>query len=1504
MLYPRDGKFHVSLSIPGQESIICKNIGITASANFLIPTIEYIVQCATVGDLGIADSIKRNKAVQNLNKCKSEETLKILAKNLKVSIDGDPKKYKTTTGYLIPASKVSLVGVSNPPSLGTASIPSIPTDAFDGLKTIERTAVQAALEQYKPFIEIAKLVVQHLAQIEDIIARIMAVGGPSEKPAGNAGDGKRLVNGGRPKALGFGGASDMKKSIGKIDSLNKKMAAKKSKKESDNASSSTKGVKDNTSKKDFGNYQVISIDYSTGVFKEGVDYEYTYIDLEPDDVTLESDYDGIDLNDNDPYKDMKPKSIIFGIYDSKGNDMSPDSDLLTYTIGPNGDVIKGPAVDIGGEPGIQGIKKADWLIRTGRWKGNFPRKGLVYRWRKNGDIKNSATDPSTDDDKNWDQLFYIDKDRNIGTDKIDSKGNPNQPVLYFTDDEKGVFRQMMRDIIDLKFAKQVPTITSPYPLTPVTPLTGIEKIFYKNKIMEQVEPNLQAQLEGIDNYGFLKSVQKYGLLDEGNPVSLPPNLINSYLPKKIPVGIGNNQTEDIWIDPESDYDMKLIRVDYVTKIKYSDKSPQGPVELEADIQRFVKNTTEISISDSSSFNIDIIRNIPDAVTGVNSWQPFTQPGRYMDQKKFTLDNWNYRAGVIGEYSITPDVNLSFPRTIVRVWKESPPISWQANHTWTDSNGYTFRIYKQSDEKYRIEKYTTSTDYKGNVTYTYYDLNMNYMERDGSDAGSSFFTITGLKIGNKIRIPKDGKFIWVYVDSNQVVNGWEYFLLDSKSSIAEVNFLANDFQKIELILSSNEIGKVSVDYLSPGNLIFSNKPIGLINRIVSELPPNQIRIKEDGNPFGKLLDPNKITNSHLAEDNPLSIRYTNADGFIFQVPVFGNSYGSSSKFQKSKIKQLYRYMKSEYDTETYYLIEGILPSINKGRNSVSQQLGEGDSGDYYNMPEFLGAIKVFVSLLTDIFSKLIPQINTTISLIKNPSSFITEIIKEKLGNNMKMFSPEFFNDYQQMIALPPLERKEFVKSKPSIKEYVYVNDLGDYRVLFDGAAMKTLTLFGKSIPEVSIKFGMEVNHKKPVPIRLIFKIDLKGITDNSLRSILDGTSKNQNLGGVKVSFPSSNGLNSNSGSVDQLINGESVSVVYSTGKFIKGVNYEYIYVTEYVAALIKEADDLSNSEDVADLNQAMSKYNEALDKDPNNTLIKDRLESLMSKIPNSTQAILEFLLSIVTAPLKLITDVIDKILSFFTNLNFATLPADIVEFISFQWVLAIFSPATILKVFGIEILPIPIPDLTGKWIPAAAKFALFKSGAVPGIPVPKPQFDNYPTKNGDIDMNKLFSFAWAPFIKNPTIPKTSIPVGLSSMTKDQVLVHFKKSPLIAYDRFNLKVGAPPINELISSLICLIEAIINAIIDLFWAILGLEVLIPPDKVHIKLCKKFKDTSNLSPAEIGSLLNNGSGDVPGDFIYEVKTSDGKDLKDLNKEELQIWLSENSDYQYEFTFNDPTIK
>lgn len=1483
MLYPRDGKFHVSLGIPGQESIICKNIGITASANFLIPTIEYIVQCATVGDLGIADSIKRNKAVQNLNKCKSEETLKFLAKSLKVSIDGDLKKYKTTNGYLIPASKVSLTGISNPPSIGTTSIPALPADAFDGLKTIERTVVQASLEQYKPFIEIAKLVVQHLAQIEDIIARLMAVGGPSEKPNGNAGDGKKITQGGRPKALGFGGASDMKKSIGKIDSLNKKMADKKAKKESDNSSSSTKGVKDNTSTKDFGSYQIISTDYSTGVFKEGVDYDYTYIDLESDDITLESDYDGIDLNDNDPYKDKKPKSIIFGIYDSKGNDMSPTNDILTYTVSTNGDITNGPAVDIGIAPGIQGIQKADWLVRTGRWTENFARKGVVYRWRKNGNIKNSPTDPSTDTDTNWNQLFYIDKDRNIGTDKTDSKGNTNQPVLYFTDDEKATYRQMISDIVDLKFAGQTSPTTPPYPLIPVKPLTNEEKAFYKKKIMDQVESNLQSQLEGVGNYGFLKSIQRYGLLDEsGNTISSPPNLVNSYLPKKM---------NDVWIDPESDYDMKVIKVDYVTKIKYSSKTPQGPVELEADIQRFVKNATEISISDSSSFNIDVIRSMPDDVSGINSWQPFITTktnidGRYTNLTNFTFDNWDYRTGEINQYNITPDVKIQSPRTIIRVWKELPPIYWSTISTHTWKNGEDNYILSKSNNIWNIVKYVEVVSaYDGSISRNYKSLSDDYIESDYSSTGSSFFNLVNpkLKLGNKIAIPIDStsKFCYVYVDGNQMVVAWEYFLFDSNSSTVG-DYLPNDLKRIKWTLSSNEIGKVVDNYTLSTNT-------SLLKTEVSDLAPNQIRIKEDGNPFGKLLDPSKITNSHLAEDNPLGIRYSN------------DSYVSSSNFQRSKIKQLYRYMKSEYDTETYYLVEGIIPSINTGRNSAAQQSGEGDSGDYYNMPEFLGSIKVFVSLLTDVFSKLIPQINTTISLIKNPGNFITEIIKEKLGNNMKMFSPEFFNDYQQMIALPPLERKEFVKSKPSIKEYVYVNDLGDYKVLFDGAAMKTLTLFGKSIPEVNIKFGVEVNHKKPVPIKLIFKIDLKGITDNSLKSILDGTSKNKNLGGV---VPSSTGLNPNSGSVDQLINGESVSVVYSTGKYIKGIDYEYIYVTEYVASLIKEADALSDSEDVADLNQAMSKYNEALNKDPNNTLIKDRLESLMSKIPNSTQAILEFLLSIITAPLKLITDVIDKILSFFTNLNFATLPADIVEFVSFQWVLSIFSPSTILKVFGIEILPIPIPDLTGKWIPAAAKYALFKSGAVPGIPVPKPQFDNYPTKNGDIDMNKVFSFAWAPFVKTPTTPKTSIPVGLSSMTKDQVLVHFKKSPLIAYDKFNLKVGAPPINELISSLICLVESIINAIIDLFWAILGLEVLIPPEKVHINICKKFKDTSNLSPAEIGSLLNNGTGNVPGDFIYEVKTSDGRDLKDLNKEELQIWLDENSDYQYEFTFNDPTIK
>src|ERR1019366_1599220 len=84
-----------------------------------------------------------------------------------------------------------------------------------GLKMIEKVVVKSVLDQYKPYIEVTKIVLQSLAKIEDVVARISALASPSEKPIGNAG------NGSRPKALGYQGGQNISNAIGQLNSLNK-----------------------------------------------------------------------------------------------------------------------------------------------------------------------------------------------------------------------------------------------------------------------------------------------------------------------------------------------------------------------------------------------------------------------------------------------------------------------------------------------------------------------------------------------------------------------------------------------------------------------------------------------------------------------------------------------------------------------------------------------------------------------------------------------------------------------------------------------------------------------------------------------------------------------------------------------------------------------------------------------------------------------------------------------------------------------------------------------------------------------------------------------------------------------------------------------------------------------------------------------------------------------------------------------------------------------------------
>ncbi len=1619
------GIHHVSLSMPGKKSQILEGIGKPGNCNFLIPTIEYIIQCAVSGDLGIADSIKKAKSMQNLNMCSSPETFKILSGLLGVSVE-NPDQYRKNGKYKIPKSAVKLGG-------GTGS--TSPSVEGAGLKMIEQTAVKSALEQYKPFIEVAKLLIGHLVQIEDVIARVAALSIKSQKPKGNSG------GSGRPKALGYQGGADMKNAIskmnslqGKIDAKSAKMTAKFNNASGASASStppdsnqlnSTSDPKTNPNPIDGTyDYKIISTVYSTGVFKEGVDYQYEYIDIPSDDDNIDVDsLDGngdgpFDVDDNDPYKGKRPKTIILGIYDSKGNDISPTGLITSFSIDSlTGQVVQGQPIDVDINDGVQSLQKADWILRTGRWFGSFsPSMGsgggtVLYVWKKGGSFKYQVTNPDNYDPTNydvgWKQQFYTSSDENgirsIGDEPTDSAtGEANSPVLYFSKSELDNYTLLFEDIIDRKFAKS-------------KDLSDTEKSTYKAKIMSQFDP--QLFLENMTQNSFFLDCKNIGLLSSnGSPVSIP-GLNYAYRPRKI-----NISGEDIWIDPEADYDMKIIQIDPSSKIKFSDDTAQGAPQVEAEILRFVKNTIEISVG-TQSFDVDIIRK-----SNINAnWEPYIvfqtpTPGRYESINQFTIDNWQYR---------DPDNNLITPNeerfinmnTLLRItsniptqywssktsnewkigtdnyilgqsnggwklgryidsvsssqeikpWKYNNPIiidindpivtkikvqdtyqysdtnkndvitGWYINGIWTNTPPISWATSSVSGQKVSILKYEVAS---GTSSFTgvpdpgqsftvvgvgydiyalsYIDNNVlvnNFHLKKSSvsllrtfqqityDQDSSEFSSTGLSIGGKFSL-LDGTNAYFNRNTNMLLK-WEYLYFDSNDAISIPFMPINIGEKRTWSLNYSLVGNYATQY-----------PLTTISSVI---PPNQIRLKESNNPFGRLLDPRKITNSHLAEDNPLSTKYSN--GF----------YGHSSSDGKQQIERLFRYMKSEYDTETYYIVEGVLADDNDSAPPGSAgSVGAGGSapdagGGNYGKAHSLGAIKVFLSMLSDIFSKLMPAINKLIELFKNPPSFITSIITEKLGESSTIFSADFLKSYQQMKGITnPIKRKEFAKL--NLGEYVYVNPInGDYKVLFDGAAIHKLgPLFGKSLT-----FGIEV--KKMIP-KLIFKLDLASATTNSLESVLDGTAKSNNLSSINSNsssgstskIPGSNGVHSNQ-ITTKIVDGEEVSVTYSTGRYIQGVDYQYFYVTENVSRLIKEGDNLVDSGDPDQINLAFGKYDEALRQDPNNQLIKDRISELMVKSPNYTQPIMDLLLSLVCGPLDLVASVVQFIMDFFTHLKFSKLLTDIPKFLSFAWLVkkgdyswssikddggksgGFFTPAVIFKTFGLDVLPIPgIND------DAFSLLSSLLSGNIPDSPnLPKTIPPNMPVRNGSIDVNKFISFSFAPFMKRPTVPNSTSPMGVSSITKDHILTFLKINPNISYDKYKL-IAIPPFIELIAQFICFIESVINAIIDLFWSILGLEALIPPP--HIKLCKKFI-ANNMDDKSMDALLSGGYNDTnkeaePNsnyftgetldkevekeyDFIYEVKTSDGKDIKDLNREELDKWLKDNGNYDPDFLFN-----
>lgn len=1619
-LYP-DGRYHVSLSFPGLPlSEISKSIEGKSPALLLIPNVEYLIKFIQ-GDIGIGDSLLKSTFAKNFNSPitkASEGVFKNLAQNTKIDIT-DINKYKSDGKFTMPLSEIK---VSSEFDLG-------------GIKGLEKTLLKSIFETQKPYMEIAKLVISTLAKMEDIVARIMPLALPlgtplttqSEKPIGN-----KTYN-----ALGFNSGAEIKSKMAKLDAISTKggsvkisvdgVATREGKSGtqssdqavaagdsnfSDGSNQSSTGL---TNSNDY-TWRVLSKIYSTGDYNPTLDYSYTYINLPPDEEVGDGN-DTLDLTDDgDPYKGHKPKCIIFGIYGSAGQPLDPLSPLMGYDN--EGNISPTP------------YKKASWIIESPKWK--FPYNynndktggnGQNYVWPSFGtptyiwenilhDEKTSKTPPPPMD--TGIATFPYDTKKYKANEKNKLNGEvaiPGDPIITgFDAVEETEYSAFFGDLVRYRMAI-------------AEGITQADKDESSNTILSTLK--IQSHLENVFMYGQSKSsvykpLNIPDLVDNPFPSSLKRSnkpykiysdtaandeKLKSYFGASMQDKVGGNT----WVDPESDYLAKIIRVDPTTKIEYIAQQGQPPIT--AEIKSFIKNITYISIFGSQSFNIEVSKSIDPSNSPYNIIDTLTNITSY------SLENWNYNDddGVlatnfgVNQLATNPPVLSNTNAYKITAWGDvnTPYYNTSGYYNWKNTNGDIVQLEKKGDGYWYYNLIdlppapiavgaTGATGASGSTTTTTTTTTMAQLIvsvtqsatviQAAAQYGKSTTGIIRLEADDSIVEVVDNKITkWFYMTPSTIGNINGYGNGELKNTDIPVQYLNTNgtlnslssgvysnpplpkngnyrYIRIGLYDVNNQPGYQNSGLSYPGN--GSKSPF----QSFLDEPFNsfQVKVKSEQFPNGQIIDPSKILNDQLKTSEPF-------------VNIPGTKYGHGSIESPQEIGIIKRFMLTEFDTESYYIIEGVLPEVadtllgatagTGGANGNGTGGGSGGGG-YYKLPDAIGAIKVFVSVLVDIFSKLIPAIKKLLALIKDPLSFITDIVSEKLGEGFPFLSKEAFDTFKNAAkiagsggasalagmasgvgtavgaaagsvgdvagaatgvgdippppkALPDSKKSDKIKK---LENYFKDSKLGNvvfvdkytakYKCVLDGRGTIPFEMFSKDL-----SFGIELKMgdlpKKPLKLIFPSNTTLSKIRDNGLGGNA-GADSSQNPGTVMLNnLQTPKNPIGTAGSQNTLPDGTKlnpndtykiISIKYSTGEFINGVNYNYIYVNQDVELLIKQADDLvENGGTQEDLAKAKEKLEAAKALDPTNKLIDTKLKDIKEKdnyFESTTQPLIKFILGLVTLPIKIVAKIIQYIMDFFKALtNPLTLPSKLVEFLSFKWILDFFIPPGpplpgLLKAIGIKFDPtklvewvtlanIPNPAKTGGVIQAPQGFQIpefiYKQ--------PLPKGDHL--LPDDFELADLNEFISIPFnMKLPTYTARQIRTS-------------PKNPLYIF----------------WPTLCLLEKIINAIIDLFWSILGIEAIIPPP--HIKICKALDDAT-LSPEDIAKLLNGetpkgasqsggaggtqsgGGGTTPADsvtpgteaFIYEITLPDGTVVKDLNREEMQKYVDDHKDIGYDFQF------
>jgi hypothetical protein len=431
-----------------------------------VPDIKYLVKFSK-GDLGISDAIMTSTILNTASTSKNKNATATYLKNAGGIVDS-PEKYVKNGKLNIPASAITL-----DPSKNEA-----------GLKALEKSIIQSIFDSQKPYMEMIGQLSNVLIFVEDIIARVLALGGRSLKPETN------------PRALGYKQDNKIKtkKENSKLNSLakNKSDGTKNDDGTGGNNQSNNGNLQGNS------HFEIESIVYSTGEYNPNVDYTYEYIDIiKPEPIIKEAPDEQEEISD-------LPKTLIIAIFDNNGN------------------IINGTDVD---------NRNFGWLSRN-KWYGGF----------------NYLSDNDAD--------------------------NINLYNSYY----EGYARENLTEMSEVDRQNIVNRINN---------LNSADN-----------SKTIRDQIDNLKKENYFKAVNftnpdMFSVLDD-NAVTIKPKFIiekKAFAPKKVNIG-----GVDKWIDPETDYEFKLIRVDSINKGNDNDINVKTPIskgvydsEGPIDIERVFRN---------------------------------------------------------------------------------------------------------------------------------------------------------------------------------------------------------------------------------------------------------------------------------------------------------------------------------------------------------------------------------------------------------------------------------------------------------------------------------------------------------------------------------------------------------------------------------------------------------------------------------------------------------------------------------------------------------------------------------------------------------------------------------------------------------------------------------------------------------------------------------------------------------------------------------------------------